>query len=204
MTSKVPCVDCRAMILPATAERTGGRCMPCSQGTRQDIERARAYYAEQRDRELHDPIVALWRSLVDRVHSGSNGFDGLTDAQKIYYAVNYLAGCAYRSGFHHYFLYEGARHFEVVLRGLVEIGASESLALIVAAKELLFAAAPIPADLDELHRLYDRIEGTALSDELELLCDRFNSHPDDIHGRLRSFALNAGLVTHDYVPSKAP
>jgi hypothetical protein len=29
MTDKIPCVECEKMILPATAEKTGGVCMPC-------------------------------------------------------------------------------------------------------------------------------------------------------------------------------
>jgi hypothetical protein len=31
MTEKIPCNSCEALILPDTAERTGGLCMPCFQ-----------------------------------------------------------------------------------------------------------------------------------------------------------------------------
>lgn len=30
MTTKIPCVNCGVLILPSTAEKTGGSCMPCS------------------------------------------------------------------------------------------------------------------------------------------------------------------------------
>lgn len=30
---KIPCVVCGGLILPDTAERTGGKCMPCFQGS---------------------------------------------------------------------------------------------------------------------------------------------------------------------------
>jgi hypothetical protein len=38
MTERVPCVICGALILPSTAVKTDGRCMPCKQGIRQSIE----------------------------------------------------------------------------------------------------------------------------------------------------------------------
>lgn len=45
---KVPCLECRALILPGTAEKNHGLCMPCKSGTRasmdkkkQELERAK-------------------------------------------------------------------------------------------------------------------------------------------------------------------
>lgn len=40
--SKVPCKRCGAMILPETAERTDGQCMPCKKGLRQMWEHQEA------------------------------------------------------------------------------------------------------------------------------------------------------------------
>ncbi len=38
MSTRVACQKCGASILPATAERTGGLCMPCKEGRRRDLE----------------------------------------------------------------------------------------------------------------------------------------------------------------------
>jgi predicted RNA-binding Zn-ribbon protein involved in translation (DUF1610 family) len=43
-TNKIPCAECRALILPATSQRTGGLCMPChrksdDQARKHEIER---------------------------------------------------------------------------------------------------------------------------------------------------------------------
>ena len=46
---KVSCRRCGAMILPATSDRTGGLCMPCAQGTR-DQSRVGAMPAEDKDK----------------------------------------------------------------------------------------------------------------------------------------------------------
>ena len=83
MNEKIPCVKCGAMILPATAERTGGVCMPCNQGIRQNIEASKRFYEEQKK---YDPHRELWTSLVRRVHKTSEGFNGLTADEKLYEA----------------------------------------------------------------------------------------------------------------------
>jgi hypothetical protein len=41
MNDRIPCPKCGALILPMTATATGGVCMPCHKGIRQDIEAAR-------------------------------------------------------------------------------------------------------------------------------------------------------------------
>lgn len=53
MTAVATCERCGVQILPATARRTGGLCMPCSTGTREAIERGRRE-RNQRLRELSD------------------------------------------------------------------------------------------------------------------------------------------------------
>lgn len=39
-TGKIPCNVCGAFVLPDTAERTGGKCMPCSQGKEPAADRS--------------------------------------------------------------------------------------------------------------------------------------------------------------------
>jgi hypothetical protein len=41
MIARVPCPKCGAMILPTTVAATGGECMPCHKGIRQDVEAAK-------------------------------------------------------------------------------------------------------------------------------------------------------------------
>lgn len=57
MTEKVNCItpDCDAMILPQTAERTGGLCMPCQREQQQQAERA---YIEANRQDI-DPYAGL-------------------------------------------------------------------------------------------------------------------------------------------------
>ncbi|MEK5163881.1 DUF1963 domain-containing protein [Paenibacillus sp. FSL R5-0527] len=61
MTERIPCKTegCRATILPATAAKTGGFCMPCHQWQARQKEQA---YIEQ-----HRRTVNLYEGLTDRV-----------------------------------------------------------------------------------------------------------------------------------------
>ena len=81
---KIPCDECGALILPATAEETGGVCMACKRGIRQNIEASKEFYRKQKE---YDPFRALWLSLVARVHDGADGFEGLSEDEKIYRAI---------------------------------------------------------------------------------------------------------------------
>ncbi|WP_251037568.1 hypothetical protein [Paenibacillus albidus] len=61
MTERVPCRNegCKAMILPATALKTGGTCMPCQQ---EKARRERQAYIEQ-----HRRYVDLYEGINDPV-----------------------------------------------------------------------------------------------------------------------------------------
>ncbi|MFS0836477.1 DUF1963 domain-containing protein [Paenibacillus sp. 1P03SA] len=58
MTERIPCrsADCRATILPRTAEKTGGYCMPCVQN-RERLEREEFIRRNQRDVNLYEGIT---------------------------------------------------------------------------------------------------------------------------------------------------
>lgn len=65
MTDKIPCHSCEALILPATAERTGGLCMPCFQEAQANSEP---------EEEAEDP-----QSRIYEPFKGFAQFDLFTD-----------------------------------------------------------------------------------------------------------------------------
>jgi hypothetical protein len=102
MIERVPCAECGALILPSTAEETGGLCMPCKGGYRKDIEEGRRRIEEEKKRR-DSPGDRFWRSLVDRVHRTPEGYGGLTEAEQVDFAVCVLEGEVYNGGFEQYF-----------------------------------------------------------------------------------------------------
>jgi hypothetical protein len=49
MTTKIPCTTCGAQILPSTAARTGGVCMPCNAGYRGVLDESKARHAREKN-----------------------------------------------------------------------------------------------------------------------------------------------------------
>ncbi|HBO3527472.1 hypothetical protein APA93_25060 [Pseudomonas aeruginosa] len=61
MTDRLPCRACGHLILPTTAARNDGLCMPCKGGYRQNIEDGKRFHTERR-RYLASPQALF---LVD-------------------------------------------------------------------------------------------------------------------------------------------
>lgn len=73
MTDKIPCKECKELILPTTAKKTGGICMACKQGIRESIEQSKKNYRRLKE---YDPYRELWLYLVKK--NSEYGFNSLT------------------------------------------------------------------------------------------------------------------------------
>jgi len=196
MTNRVPCKECGAEILPATAEATGGVCMACKQGIREGIERSKEYYKEQRK---YSPARALWSSLVDRVHNTSEGFEGLSDDEKTYYAVGVLDGEVYNGGMHQFFWNSSGGVYESVVDGLLELKAHQALRLVTTAAGLLFDG-EVPRDREtRCNTIKEYPDDSSApmpdwADKIEEISSAYCDDPDGIGDRLDAFAKEKGLI----------
>lgn len=197
MAERVPCRECGAEILPTTAAATGGVCMACKKGFREDIESSKKFYEEQRK---YDPVRELWLSLVRRVSKTELGFEGLTKDEQLYFAVSCLNGEIYNGGFHQFFSSNAGELYAVVIDGLIEVEATQSLALLREAAELLFDGQVPPLDLNErwdAMKHYPEDPGAPFlpwMDELERLNEAFCEDSDQLSDRLLAFAKARGLM----------
>jgi hypothetical protein len=191
MSDKVPCTKCGAMILPMTAARTGGLCMPCKSGIRDSIEASKRFYEEQKK---YDPWRELWHSLVMRVHKTDAGFDGLTADEKIYYAVSILDGEVHNGGFDQFFSNSSGALFREVASGLEILGAHQALDLLMRAKQVVFRDAHPPIDRKErwtAMRFSDSEARTKALDEFDRAFWKEAKLPE----RLRRFAEEKSIIT---------
>lgn len=195
MTARVPCEQCGAYILPATAERNSGLCMACKQGIRQNIEASKRYYEEQRK---YDPFRELWKSLVHRVYETDAGYQGLSAAERLYYSVGVLDGEVYNEGLHQFFSNTSGSMFQDVVDGLLELRANQALKLLLRAKDILFDHRDPPQDQEvrwQAMRKYPEDNSAPdWSIELEQVDKAYWDDPDGLSDRLRAFAEERGLV----------
>lgn len=145
MSEKQPCRICAQLILPTTAARNDGMCMPCKGGYRQNIEDGKLR-AEEHKRYLASSEASYWNSLVGRVHNTPEGFSGLALAEQHYYAVCVLRGEVYNGGFDQYFGNSSGDCYASACAGLLELGATQMLALLEEARYVLFGTEPVPSE----------------------------------------------------------
>lgn len=190
MGDKIPCKECGALILPTTAEKNGGLCMPCKNGYRKNIEQSKEYYKKERELDATCPYRALWRNLVKKVYDPLKGFETLSEDEKQYYAVGILDGEIYNGGFVQYFDNTSGGHYRYSELGLVRIGAKESLKLLREAKLAAFGKDPVPKEQTKRWP-YTNDE---ISKKLDDLDTKYYETKEDVSELLEAFARETGLV----------
>lgn len=189
---KVPCPQCGALILPTTAAKNEGLCMPCRHGFRANLEASKAYYRKRREREGKDPMQALWRALLERVHRTAAGYSGLDVPERQYFAVALLDGEVNNGGFEQYFHNSSGDHYLDAVAGLAAMEARASLELLLRAKQILFGFGDVPAST----ALRRRGDVTASQQQRLHPLDRaLWKDPDGLVVRVEGFAVRHGLVT---------
>ena len=150
------CLDCGASILTGTAEKTGGKCIPCARGTRAQIDQATRLAVEQRERERKnraalerirskerptfrdfaaedDSVAILWSFLVAMVFrdgASPENIDALTPSAKVLYLVQTLDGEVFNGGFHQYFSNSSGKFAHKTLFALYDLGATRRAGLL--------------------------------------------------------------------------
>jgi len=141
-------------------------------------------------------FYALYEMLIHRVNQSRGGFDDLSEPEKLYYTVALLRNEINNGGFHQYFFNSSGSYYNHAEAGLQQLGATQTLALLHQAKEIVFSAMPVSADT-KVRRKHMASIDSAQSDlrrKLDELDQRFYASPDEITPRLEAFARQHGLV----------
>jgi len=194
MSDKVPCRNCGASILKRTADRNDGLCVPCKKGYRDSIERSREYYRNERELNRTCPFRAYWRDLVDRVYTKDGGLNCLSEDEKVYFAVGVLDGEVFNGGFVQFFDNSSGEYYRHAELGLMQLAASDRLALLRAAKNEIFGADPVPTEQAQRFTYTSRLGDESRLNELD---SKYCDLDDDLAAKLDEFALARGLVEKD-------
>lgn len=191
MSDKVKCKMCEALILPSTSDRTGGLCMPCKNGNRENIEASKESYKRERELDKTCPFRALWRELVDRVYRETSGFVSLSENEKQYFAVNVLIGDVYNGGFNQYFGNSSSDYYMYAELGLVRIGAKKSVGLLRQAKTDMFGDSKVPLSQEGRWAV---MKAHAKEPDLDAYDTEFYKDQDGLDEKLENYAKEVGLV----------
>lgn len=199
MNKQTKCLRCGALILSSTALKTDGLCMPCKGGYRETIDEAKRRAREEREQMHTDPFRKLWVSLVERADGPAGGFEMLSESEKLYYAVGLLELEVYNGGFHQYFFNSSGSSYSYAEKGLISLGAIQTVELLRQAKEILFPSMAVPLDTSARRRLIppdaDRDEPPPdWTQRLDELDRRFWADSENLGSRLKAFARGRELI----------
>lgn len=198
LMTKIPCSTCGALILPATAESTGGLCMACKQGIRKDMEASRAYYQALKE---YDPFRELWVSLVKR-SSEDPALADWTDEERVYFSVCLLEGEIYNGGFDQFFSNTSGDYYRFALKGLEDLGASSSFEILKDAAGTLFGESGPPDNQEDrwkimnsaARRLTEVVTRHRRASHLDHLDKRFSKDAERLGNLLTAYAEKHGLI----------
>lgn len=197
MSEKIPCKECNELILPQTAEKTGGICMACKQGIRKVIEQSKEFYRKQKE---YNPYRALWTYLIEKHFSPEKGFDSFTNEEKIYYAVCVFDGEVFNGGMHQFFSNSSGEFYAEVVEGLKILNAQNSLSLLKQATKILFGEKEPPKDRLsrwELMKQFPDDEDEPIPDwclELDKIDSKYYEDLDNLSELLTKYAEEKGLI----------
>lgn len=168
--------------------------MPCYTGTRDSIEVGKRLYQEQRSREQNDPLIKLWRELARRVDDEPMGFAGLSEPEKMHFAVVLLDTEVCNGGFDQYFFNSSSSYYAYAVQGLQEMGATEALNLLLRAKLLEFGPADVPEDTEPRRKILRARHSESLLRQLNHLDTRYYEDVDGMADLSEAFARRHKLI----------
>jgi hypothetical protein len=182
MSEEITCLECGRPIRAGTARRIKGLCISC-----------------RTKRSTSNPFSILFASLIERVHDSSGGFNALSEPEKLYYATALMRNEVHNGGFHQYFFNSSGSYYEYAQRGLTELAATQTLALLRQAKQVVFPTMLVPTDTERRRNLLPFADPDApvpeWSKKLDELDQRLYTDPDGLNARLERFARQNALVS---------
>jgi hypothetical protein len=140
-----------------------------------------------------DAFCQLYNSLIERVHHSPDGFDGLSEAEKLYFALALFRNEVNNGGFQQYFFNSSGYYYEHAEKGLATLGAVQTLELLRKAK----VSRDIRSPGYEARRNLIPIAqpGSEWERKLEELDKAFYADSEGLTQRLKGFAREQGLVS---------
>ena len=139
---------------------------------------------EALEMQQNDAVIAISQILWDKVKARS--FNSLTDAEKNFFAVDYLISEVNNGGFDQYFFNSSGEYANEALLGLKKIGAIKT-ASIVQNSFSIFPEHKVPKDRQERWKLMgkDKEKNQRILEELD---DKFYEYPEDLTDLLFKYA----------------
>ena len=195
------CANCGVAILQATADRTGGLCMPCKKNPEGAENRAAA---QKRTMDSSSKLSKAdeWLEIVGYVRRKAelNGVEALTAEERnidLLWSLDALIRC---SGLRHFFDEGISCEFPAILEALNQIGAPDMAAILESMKIVALGDAPFPNpdDLEDAEFAWVEEHWGGDSDaqwaEMDRIDDESRTIQDSFFKRLKRYILAYGTA----------
>jgi hypothetical protein len=197
------CVRCGDSIHPDTASRNNGLCVPCTRGNQLTIEERIERQRQEREERrafFESPQYKYWRSVLSRVYDTPEGFESLSEGDRLYFLLSTLGGEVHNGGFDQFFSNSSGSRYAETIDALSSTGANATLGLLLEAKQHLFAQNDVPQDRVARFNLMassseDHPGYEATSKALDALDKKFYADSSDIDAALDQLAKKYSLYS---------
>lgn len=212
MDEKVPCTECGKPISADQASKRNGLCLFCGIKLEEKVacvecgKPVSARLASKRNglcmrcRAKHNPFFVLYSSLVNQV-CNETGFESLSQALKLYYALTLFQNEVNNGGFHQFFFNSSGSYYSLIETALLSFDEPKAFELLHQAKQIVFPEIDVPVDTETRRNLMPQVEPGSgrpeWANRLDELDQRFYSLPDTLTPKLKAFASERGLVSAD-------
>lgn len=175
MDEKIPCSECGKPVSAMQAAKRDGLCLRC--------------------KAKRNPFFVLYSSLIERVCNSLDGFERLSEAEKVYYALTLFQNEVNNGGFHQFFFNSSGGHFELIKHNLLAFNEPVLLALVNQAKQIVFPDCAVPVEKSKRRTSMSWTDSaTDVIAELDALDRQFYNQPSTLEPKLEEFARTHGLV----------
>jgi Domain of unknown function (DUF4375) len=159
----------------------------------------------RQEKSQSDPYFGLNDRLIEQVGHSAEGFDGLSEDEKVVFAIRELICEVLNGGFHQYFYNPSGSRHAAAEAALERLNETEALSGLRRARQALFPEGAIPADTEERRNLIPfahEVPGSKFPEVARAEEERFSDLSEGLDARLMQFAKEAGLAASGSHPNE--
>lgn len=170
---KVTCSKCGRFVKAKSCAKRNGSCLHCS--------------------AKRDSFFRLYSSLIERVCRSADGYQGLSDAEKLYFVLTLFQYEVNDNGFLGFLFSRSCTYHDAIESGLAKLHDPDTLALLTQARRMVFPRGEVPLDKQKRRSVIPDLTLILLT-RLNELDHQFYDASDSLSSKLEVFAREHGLL----------
>jgi hypothetical protein len=173
---KVKCSKCGRLVKAKSSAKRKGCCLRCG--------------------AKRDEFFGLYSSLIGKVCRSPGGFEGLSDPEKLYFALTLFQYEVNDNGFLGFLFSSSCSYYEVIEDGLARLDEPQTITLLAQAGRMVFQETAVPADEQKRRSIMPDLTLDLVS-RLNDIDEQFYRNSDSLSSKLQAFSREHRLVRQE-------